>query len=481
MKFLLMRYYPAENILGASVRRLQEEVGVLPPLGLAHIAAVLEAEGYTVEVLDCFGLGLSEEESRARIRSAQADVIGITTMTYTLHSEMVGARLAYEESPKSLIMVGGPNMDLYPRETLQRYGFVDFGVCGEGEQTVLELADRLYRGVSCEGMPGLVYRARRNGELVQTPPRSLIENLDTLPFPSLRQLPLDRYHSVMTQARPNIYLYTTRGCPFYCRYCVKPQWGRHIRSFTASYVVDQIQHYVSAFGIKEFHMYDDTFTVNRRRVLEICHLLKRRGLDVPWSIRTRVDLVDEELLESMRSAGCYRIYYGVESGDEAILERMGRGTTIEQIRRAFRISKELKFETFAYYMIGYPGESRATYRKTLRLAKELDSDYAYFSITTALPGTEIYEEAIKEGLARGDEWRAYVLGKERAEGLGNVRFRGLDYSVEELDRMAARAYWSFYFRPKVIWRTLRRVASFEQFFRYARHALAMVRSLLGPS
>jgi len=230
---------------------------------------------------------------------------------------------------------------------------------------------------------------------------------------------------------------------------------------------------MNKFNIKEILFYDDTFTVNRQRVIEICREIKSRKLDIFWDCRTRVDLVDPELLQIMRSAGCLRIHYGVESGVQEVLNFLNKGYTIEQVKKAFKWTNEAGIRILSFYMIGSPNETLQMIQKTINFAKQLNTEHIHLGITTAFPGTELYEYGMKMGYFNGDIWRKFTLGEIKEQP--NPIFETKELSSDILNEIVNKTYKEFYLRPTVMLRRLLNINSLETFFYHLRGLLAILR------
>lgn len=267
---------------------------------------------------------------------------------------------------------------------------VDIVVRGEGEYTFLELIKNLE---SLDKVLGITYK--ENGEVIHNQNRALIENVDELPFPA-RHLILEK-ENCLPEAFGNIF--ASRGCPYNCIFCASHKvWTKKVRYRSPQNVADEIKEIKKTFKTNQFRFEDDSFTLNKKLVEGVCDLLIKEKLNIKWTTETRADLVTDDLIKKMKSAGCEDITIGVESGDEATLKRIKKGITIEQIRNANRILKENKMGFSAFFIIGFPWETKREIDKTVSLMKELDPRVAGFSVATPYPGTELYEIYKSEGL-----------------------------------------------------------------------------------
>jgi radical SAM superfamily enzyme YgiQ (UPF0313 family) len=236
-------------------------------------------------------------------------------------------------------------------------------------------------------------------------PRPLIQNLDALPFPARDLLPMDKYIPLPNQykRKPVANLMALRGCPYQCTFCsANAVFGCSLRMRSAQRVYDEIKQLVDTYGIREISFWDDTLTVNKKWLHELCDLIISNHLDITWSCYARVNTVDLDLLKKMKKAGCWNIFYGIESGNQELLDRIKKGITLDQIRNAVKLTKKAGIEVRGSFMIALPGETPEMAHKTIDFAIELDPDYAQFSITTPYPGTELFEQAKQYGELSGD-------------------------------------------------------------------------------
>jgi anaerobic magnesium-protoporphyrin IX monomethyl ester cyclase len=481
MNILLIRFgdWKDENAVDGidpyNKREVNKKRGIYPPMGLAQIASVLEEEGYTVSLFDYMVEPFVKEELIQWCKEHKPIFIGMSPWTLSLMNDLGPTAWLKREVPNAKIVIGGPHVTLFPQETLQRFSAVDYIVHGEGELTIRELATVIAESSSPKDVAGIAYRD--NGEIYLNPGREILENLDENPFPAFHLLKFDKYSNALQVSPVSTYLVSSRGCPFRCTYCVKPVWDRKVmRYHSPDYFLDQVEEVVNKYGVKEIHFYDDTFTLDRERTMVFSQGVIDRKIDFKWIVRTRTDCVDDEMLALMRKAGCTMISYGVESGNDDVLKIMKRGISVEKTREIFALTKKHGFEIAANIMIGFPGESKETYEDSVRFSKELDPDFVQYSITTAIPGADIYEQTKGDcNSETEDPWRSFALGKMKVVAPEKVRFAGLDYSIHDLDKMLSRAYRSFYFRPKIIWRLLRRLSSFDQLKMYFRLATSVAR------
>jgi len=448
-----------------------KEQGLYPSLGLGYIAAVLKKESYTVEYLDVSAEGLDEEELRRRIGAGGFDIVGITCTSFTLHHAKYVARIVKDVKPDTTVVVGGPQLLPYPKETLQ-FEFFDFGVLGEGEYVMLELVRGLEKDGDVSSIAGVIWKNDKGDVIVNKPP-PLITDLDSIPFPGRELMPNDKFYCPIAKSKRFTTIITTRGCPFNCTFCLRPAFMSQFRKRSARNVVDEMEYLVEEFGIEDILLYDDTFSLDQDRAMEICKEIQNRKLNIRWDCRTRVDCVSFELLSEMKKAGCVRIHFGVESGNQRILDEvLNKGYTLEQVKETFKWTKDAGIETLAYFMIGSPGETLTEIKDTFDLISEIDPDFIFFGITNILPKTQMYEYSLRRGIIKEDMWKEYTLGKIERPPI--TVFESDEYTKEDLQKMITACYRRHYLRPSYIIRRLKRISSLEELHRYSKIALELI-------
>ncbi|WP_243371770.1 radical SAM protein [Geotalea sp. SG265] len=466
MKVLLVNP-PLRRMVSANVPAfVEKERGTYPPLGLLYIAAYLRERGpvgIEVQVLDTVLMNLTDQQIEEHVREANPDVIGVQTLTFTLLDSLSLVQIAKKVNPHITTVLGGRHCDHYPVETLCHPG-VDFVVTGEGEVTMTCLVEHLNDLDILKDMPGLTFRY---GDRIVNNPGIPIEKLDELPFPARDMTPYGEYRFLLAKDAVFTTLVTSRGCPYRCSFCDE---GHHkFRAFSAQRVVEEILDCRRRLGIRQFFIFDSTFTVDRQRVLDICALLLEHKVDVSFDIRSRIDLMDDEMLHALKQAGCSRIQYGVESGNNGILAAIGKNITVEQVRQVVHKTRTYGFEILCDFMIGLPGETAREVEDTIRLALELPINYAQFAITTPYPGTALYRYGMEKGLF-GDYWG--VFSRDPSE-----EFRAHLWE-ESLDRkqltdLMMQAYERFYFRPAYIVQELRNMNSLSEIYHKIKAGLRL--------
>jgi radical SAM superfamily enzyme YgiQ (UPF0313 family) len=410
---------------------------ITPPLGLVTLSAVLERGGHEADVLDADALKLSTEGILSRM-DPRAEYVGLTATTPEINRIIAISRAVRERFPDMKVIFGGVHPTVF-HDTLVADGACDMVVRGEGENAVLAIAD----GAPLEKTPNLTWR-NSDGDVVVNPQSNEYVDLDSLPFPSYHKIPMDRYRSALGAAKrhPSIGIITSRGCPGKCTFCYSGMFGSRIRMMSPERVFEQITHLKEKYGIREISFYDDTFTVNRKRVESLCNLLISNRLNMRWSCFARVDSVSPDMLRLMKEAGCHQIMYGFESPSEEILKNINKRATLEKAENAIDWTRRAKLDIRGAFMLGNPGETEESLRQTLKFAKSVDMQYALFNITTPYPGTAMYDWAEKEGYLLHRNWDLYDVSHPVME-LPSV-------SSGIVKEYYHKAYREFYRRPSYI-------------------------------
>lgn len=327
---------------------------VLPPLNLMYLGAALERASFSVEIIDDDLRRMGAEGVALLVEKLNPLIVGITATTATIKTSLEYIKAIKRVLPDVLTVIGGPHPTFLPLETLSDCRELDVVVMGEGEETIVELAEGYERGDRgvLEGVKGISYRT--DERLKTTPPRPLIENLDDIPFPARHLVPFRDYETSSQEAGGMI---TSRGCVYPCRYCSSSLiMGKKFRFRSPENVVDEVEELTEIYGLHEIAFLDDTFMLHRPRAREIAEEIRRRGLDVSFVTSSRVDMVQEPLLRTLREAGMSTVYYGVESGCQRILDMMKKGITVKQSEDAVKAAKRAGLDVITSFILGYPGE-----------------------------------------------------------------------------------------------------------------------------
>ena len=438
------------------------------PLGLAMLGSMLEGEGHEVDLCDT----QLPDHDRDRLKRllARADAVGVSVTTLTAQDAYQVINLCRSARPEVPLVIGGPHPTALGEKVL-RECCADVAVFHEGEETILNLTRALSRGDDLTYVRGIAFR--HNGNIIRTEPQPFIEDLDTLPFPARHLFPVKEYHphAGMYRRLPFANMITSRGCPYNCIYCNHTMWGKRVRRRSPRLIFEEIKHLVNTYGVREIAFYDDTFTLVKDDVMELCRMLVENGTLVDWRCSSRVDRVDEELLRAMKEAGCYSIGFGVESGSAELLKTINKEITKDDSRRAFHLSRKMGIAAYAYFMLNLPGETHETIKQTIAFAKELKPAVAAFSIATPMIGTEFRTmiEADDRYRIVEEKWNDYG-----AFGDNDVLFTQPRLSEGEIKKAYRKAIRSFYLRPSYFLKTIMRIRTWEQVKGYLRGFMAVI-------
>ena len=406
------------NIVLLNPRLSTWSPNVYVPLGLTYIAAVLEQAGYNVRIIDLNVRKMNDSGLEGKI--SDADVVGITGMI-TEYGEILRLATAVKKvNARIRVVLGGPLATTLPQELLQK-SQADFVVLGEGERTIINLLSAIEHGDNFTDIKGIAYR--KDSQIIVTKPAEPIADLDTIPFPARHLLDIDRYLGDYFESFgikikefgkiKSTNIITSRGCPYSCTFCFKNMWGYQWRGRSPGNVIEEMELLHGEFGVNGFFFNDDTFLLNKKSIFEFCQLLKDKRLPIAWYCNGRVNLMTKELLKAIYQAGCRGIAYGLESGNQQILDSMKKNITLDQVREVVKWTKDTGLNVTGYFMIGMLGETKDTIEETMAFAEELELDFYGFSLTTPLYGTELYNSVLEAGLISSDstslrEWSLHV-------------------------------------------------------------------------
>lgn len=455
MKIILINPpFLAKDSVGET-KSIQSVLNVVMPLGIAYIAAVVRKNGYKVKIIDCT-LNVSHQDLLEILQVELPDIVGITATTSAFNNAKDIAKDIRTMLPEVKIIIGGCHVTAVPGEALSD-GYFDIGVIGEGEETFLELAQRIEKGGVFDDIAGIAYK--KNGNVIVNKRRPLIKDLDTLPFPAWDLLPdLAKYSPTPASYRrlPLATVMTSRGCPMQCKFCDRSIFGSEHRQREPENIFNEIEELVHKFGAKEIRFFDDTFTLNKERIFEICEGFKRRKLDIPWTCLTSVTTVSEKLLKTIRKAGCWQVLYGLESGDKRMLEILGKGNTLQQNKKAVYLAKQAGLGVRADFLVGAPGETKESLVNTLNFAKSLPLDYAHFNKFVPYPGTQFHKILTNQGYKFNFSQCCSITSHSAIiyvpEGIDKDDFR----------KFLDQAHREFYLRPRHLLRRLLSTRTFTE-------------------
>lgn len=424
-------------------------------LGLAYIAAVLEQNKYPVAIIDAPAQGFYQKEIFKFIKNYQPDVIGFTSITQEFPTAVRLAKKIRKIFPRLKIFIGGPHASAVPREVLKTNVF-DFVIIGEGEITILKLIKELKKpSPNFTKIKGIGFKKGKKISLA--PSRARIKNIDKIPFPARHLMPPLKAYKPTSGAYKNLpigTIITSRGCPFKCTFCDRNIFGNITRLRSPKNTVDEMEILVKKYKAKEIRVWDDTFNIKPERVIQICKLILKRKLSFTWTCLCRVNFINKKMLSFMKKAGCWQISYGIESGNQEILNRIQKAATLSMTRKAVSQTKKAGIEVKGFFIIGLPDDTPKTIQQTINFAKSLPLDIAAFSILIPFPGTKIYKDALKTGELKKISYKNYIPCEAR-----KLAFIPKGLSERQIIDFQKKAYKQFYFRPKIILKEIFKINS----------------------
>ncbi len=471
MRILLI--HPPHDLM-RSDRPINYDLDTSQPLGLGYIAAALEQAGHSVRVIDAKVEKLTSGAIAGKVVEFAPQVVGIGAYTADY---CVAEELAKEIKSRGnyTIIIGGRHVSALPEETMQA-GCFDFGVIGEGEKTTVELVNAISAGVpeAFLQINGIIFR--NGADLVRTPPRAYIDDLDSLSFPARHLFPpLKRYNRVLSSFQPprKVCILTSRGCCYRCTFCDHAVFGNRIRFRSINNVLDEIEILKRQHGVRNVNIVDELFTLYPERVEQFCCGLKQRNIKITWTCFARVDQVTPKMLKLMCQAGCWMIGYGIESGDQKVLDTIKKDVVLEKVEPALRWTSQAGIITLGYFIFGLPGDNAESMRKSLILADKLSFDRVGFSVAQPYPGSELYKTALALGQIRKDVEFRHYHNYCFPEKLAYIA-QGLD--PEALRRAVEGGLRDFYLRPRYLLRqffSFNKKAFLKQVFFLLRAILAL--------
>jgi radical SAM superfamily enzyme YgiQ (UPF0313 family) len=434
-------------------------LGVVPPLSLLYVAAVLERAGAVVEVLDCPALGIECDEAVSRGQVFAPDYVGFTLTTVDWASSLRWIQ-AFDAQIGAPVIVGGIHMECYPAETLT-HSAIALGFAGQADVGLVEILEAHAAGRAIDSLPGAIVRTDTGVAVVPGPKGPKTDA--GLPFPARHKIDNHRYFTIVSEKRHFTAAMSNFGCPFGCSFCILR--ASPVRQRSVQSVVDEMVHCYYDHDIREIDFFDPVFTLRRDRALAICAALEAKRLPgLVWSIRARPDTIDEGLLDALWAAGCRRIFYGIESGSHAVRARVNkRMLTNEKLVEVLEATSRRGFEVLAFTMIGNPGDTRETIRETRQFLRNSPVDLIQVASLFPLPNTPIYEEIVK--LTGKDSWREHIL---HGTSIHPITRLDTDLDDAEIRRLVTRIYVGFYFRPSFARYALRRLRNPAQ----GRHGIS---------
>lgn len=415
---------------------------IVPSLGLGYLAATLKEAGHEVMILDCLLKNIGPDEFKTFLSNEKPDLVGVNGMTTYFSSAIKYVTAAKEQGITTCM--GGPHVTSLPERSLSE-SKADFIVVGEGDNTIVNLVNAIENGEPFKDIKGIGFID--NNEIIINPRAELINDLDSLPFPAWDLMKPKSYpiapHGAFVKRFPVAAITTTRGCQLNCSFCAsKTTWLQKLRFRDPQKIVDEIEMLNKEFGVKEFHFEDDNFTSKRSHALEVCKEIIARKLDIVWACPNgvRIDKLDEELLGYMKKSGCYLLAFGIESGNQRVLNNVHKHLKLEIVPKVLKLVKKKGIETWGFFILGLPGETYSSAKDTVNFALNNNFDRAQFCIFTPLPGSSFFNEWAED--KKDFNWNDF--------NYFNIVYEGEGLSKEQLQKLHKSAFRRFYFRPGIL-------------------------------
>lgn len=465
MKILLVKPVVPKNFV----------LNCIPPLGLGYLATALRKAGIDqINILDCVKDNLSYEDFEKTIKRLKPDVVGFSVFSHDLPSLKKSLEITKKINPKIITIAGGPHPSVLPSEMLREFEQLNYVFCGEAEVGLPKLVNYLQKrikNITLSSIPGLVWRDKN--DRIKVNAQAYLEDLDSIGYVAWDLLKPQEYpdapQGVIFRNLPIAPVMATRGCPFNCTFCAG--WtisGKKIRKRNIDNLIGEIDLLYHKYGIREIHFLDDNFTFFRDYVEEFCHKLIQKDFKISWCCPNgvRLDTLDQKILKLMQEAGCYYVSVGIEAGSDRILKLMRKGTNVTKIKKMVQIVHKADMPINGFFILGYPGETKNEIIRTINFAKSLDLSRAAFYNYLPLPRTEAYDYLIKSGEIKEEDidWSRIFQAE--------VPYESPTLSHGQLKYLQKRAHREFYLRPKIIWRLLKEIRTYQQFIYILRRAKA---------
>jgi anaerobic magnesium-protoporphyrin IX monomethyl ester cyclase len=450
MKFSFINPGPNPELPIEDVKKM---VGAAPPLGMLYIATYLRENGIDVSILDEAAQGYSLKGTVNWVKHENPDILGFSTCSSSGRKAALIAEKVKHENPDIVTVFGNFFATFNAERILKKYPCVDVIVRGEGEHTSLELAKCLEKDGDLKKVLGINFR--NNGQIISTPDRPLIKDVDSLPFPDREMLDVE-YHNttagLVVAPKKFSSFVSSRGCVFQCRFCGCRRLARNLwRSRSVDNIMEEL-HLLSSQGYKQFLFVDDNFTLNPKRVIQLCRRLKKEKVDIEFFAEGRVDNCPRNMLQEMVRANCRMIYFGIENATQKVLDYYDKRTTPQQAEDASKKARKAGIDVIvASFILGAPHETRKEIRNTLKFAQKIRVDIPQFNILATFPGTDIWEELKMQGLVDEEKhWETGVLVPEVSPDA---------VPSEEIEQMIHDAYQRFFIRPDYVVKQLIRIGT----------------------
>jgi len=437
------------------------------PIMMAYAVSQLKKRGHEVFWLDSVMDEIDLNETLSKVKEINPDVVMMETTTPSIEYDFSFLEKV-KEATNAFIIAVGQHVTALAKESLKECGAIDVVIKGEFDPWIGEV---LANKKDLSKVKSIAYR--KDNKIYDNGPAVFVDNLDSLPFPDREVIPFNKYGESWYNLKPFTNMLTSRGCPYACSFCLSAHVmeGKRWRARSVRNIIEEIKELVEKYEVRELNIDDPTFTISKERTIEFCRALRDNHLRILWTINGRADNVDEEMLREMRKSGCKMIRYGMESGDQEVLDKIGKKLTVEKVKKAIELTKKHKILALAGFMFGFPYDTKKSIEKTVQAAKQLKPDLIQTSIVLPYPGTKLYEQAKEWGSLDFKKWSDFDMTHGPV-----VKMDGVD--KKELQGILKRMYNEFYFRPSFVLQTLFSIRRISDVTRIFRTFLTLVRTSL---
>ncbi len=460
----LFLIYPPSVPMNRTARCQQpiKELIVLPPLpptDLMYCASIAEQSGIICKIKD---YSVEKGDLKADIIDFKPDAVLINIASTNFKNDIEAVKTVKKANKNILTITTGAHFLTFNTSVLEKYLELDIIIKGEPEAVLKDIIDNK----PLSEIAGITYK--KDNQIVDNPKRDFIENLDKLPFPARHLIKNDLYTRPDNGEKQAI-IRVAAGCPYHCFFCLAtPVSGNIVRYRSAENIIAEIKECKEKYDIKNFVFWSDLFTADKKRVKEICDKIISEKLNINWSANSRVDTIDIETLKMMKNAGCTLMSFGIESGSQEILDKIGKKITKQDAVSAIKMCKEIGMKTFTYFVLGLPWENEKNIQETIDFSIELDADYVNYYTATVLPGTKFYEYVIENNLGDIDNKDFYA----NPYYYPCVPTKYL--TKEQIKEFHKKAVKNFYLRPKYIFKKLKEISNFKQFMNYFEAGMSVI-------
>ncbi|MFX0134196.1 MAG: B12-binding domain-containing radical SAM protein [Candidatus Hodarchaeota archaeon] len=428
---------------GRCTQQINAWATLWPPVSLATIAGLLISDGNKVQVFDCPAQELNIHDLKELLSANIPDFVIWSTGTPSIESDLHIACIVKEINPKIKTAVFGTHVSVFAQKCLSNQPALDFIIRNEPEFTIQELVNTINDNQSLMKVKGITYRTPDN-KIINNPVRPFINNLDVLPFPTWNLIAIERYRLPLIN-RKYLIIAPTRGCPYNCSFCTsKVYYGKALRRRSINIVLSEIKFDIENYNVRDFLFWSDTFTLDKKYVRDLSNELIKSNLNIHWTCNSRVDTVDESLLKLMAQAGCWMISFGIESGNQEILDITQKGTNLEQAYLAVNAARKNGIKTVGHFILGLPGETNKTIRETIGFSKNLKLDLAQFYCAVPFPGSTLYDTAVRNRWIDKNNWHEF------SQDIAIMQLQTI--STKQVNNYRKKAIRIFYFRFHIAWR-----------------------------